>query len=515
MLANVRIWSPLSACPCCTNIQPYVSFISGGGYSITPDEGTSSSSVISIEIQDTDDYITDMLANAQGNLQKKNCTIKMGYLGMDEADMIQIFSGEVTNYDYNDDGSWTIKVSDAIRDLNKYLFRTATEAVPNTLQGNPLTLILALLMSDQGDYTNGQYDYLPAGMGLGISEDKINVEHFEFIRETYYPTTSVTFRFSVDARQQANDFFKQEFYKPLNMYPVVNGDGKYSATIYRTPMPPFSPVHISEEDTIGIPKYSGNLSSMINEVEFSYNFEDLASTDYEYIDVYVEANSINDRGVGDRTLEIKSKGLHTDTTDAANFVERSSNRIFNRYAVPPIKLSFSMELKYMTAEAGDILFISNKFLPNLVSGQFDFEYIPMEIIKRVVDWRRGSVALTFLQTGYQNLDYAAISPTLIITSGISATQFVVADINDWKVGFIGTLYSYRNKSVTYATDYMDIEVNDVEVLDINEVTKTITVTNMGMTPLADWRFSYNDTGTNLNDEQEFWGRISNDYYITP
>ena len=494
---------------------PYVSFISGGSYSVTPDEGTTSSASVTITLQDTDGYITEMLATAQGNLQNKRCNIYMGYYGMDESEMLPIFAGLVTNYSYEDDGSWQINTSDAIRAMNKYIFREASEAEPTEIRGNPINLMLALLLSDKGDGSNTYYDYLAPGIGLGIDQSLIDIERFEDIRDTYYPTTVALFKFSIKARSQANDFFKQEFFKPLNMYPIIRGDGQYSASIYRPPLPPYGDIHIDEDTMVGIPKYSGNLSSMINEVQFSYDYGDGASDAFNQVAVYVDAISINNRGVGDRTLEINSQGIHSSEMDTSSFNERSSNRILNRYAIPPILVVCKLEFKNLTVEAGDILFVSNKFLPNLSTGNFDLENIPMEVVKRSVDWKRGSVTLSLLQTGYNNKQYAAISPRMNITSGISSTQFVVDDVSNWLIGYKGSLMLYKERSVIYSNQYAKLIVDDVEITNIDTVTNTITVTDMGITPQTGWRFSFNDNGTNLTDDQIQWGRIGAGYVITP
>jgi len=74
--------------------------------------------------------------------------------------------------------------------------------------------------------------------------------------------------------------------------------------------------------------------------------------DYEHVEVYADADSINDRGVGDRTLEIKSQGLHTATSDVTDFTSKSARRIFNRYSVPPIKLSIKMPFKELRKQKG-------------------------------------------------------------------------------------------------------------------------------------------------------------------
>lgn len=507
---HVKYCTYLPNNPIAPTALPYVSNISGGGYNITPDEGSTSSAQLTIELIDRNREVTTMIYEAVGNLQKKQCNVKAGYLGMDEADMLDIFSGQVTAYDYKTNGIWKISVSDAIRDLNRYVFRSAGEGVgeETVIAGNPITLLLALLISDQGDGTNGIYDFLPPGTGIGMDPSRIDIAKFESIRETYFPSTTSNMKFTITGREQTNDFLKNEFYTPLNMYPIVKGNGQYSATIYSPPLPPYAPQTILEGDTIGIPKYDGNLAALINEVEFSYNVQPDGT--FEDITVFQDGTSISERGAGDRTLEIKSRGLDSNETNTEEFITRSTNRIFSRYANPPIKLDCKVVFNKLLVEGGDVLLVSNKFLPNLSTGNFDYEMIPMEVLKRTVDWKNGNVSLTLLQTGFRNLKYAAISPTYTVATGISTTQFTVEDNKDWKVGFKGRMYQWDIST----RKFRQLSADDITVTDINTTTKTITTTTMANVPQANWRFVFSDKA-NETAEQLNWSIIDGTYHIIP
>lgn len=504
---------------------PYISNISGGNYSITPDEGSTSSATLKIEMQDNGGYITNMLANATGNLQKKKCIVKAGYVGLKASEMLTVFTGEVTDYNYNDDGSWTFSVSDAIRELNRTIFRAASEDNVVQVRGNPINILLGLLISNNGDRTKGKYDYLSAldsngdrigGIGLNMDLSQIDIEAFEEIRDAYFPTSSVLFTFRVEERISANDFLKNEIYKPLNMYPIIKGDGRYSARVYRPILPPYTTRTITEDVMVGIPRYSGNLTSLVNEVRFSYDYD---GDEFGTIEVYVDAESINERSSGDRVLEIETTGLNSDNTDAAGFVERSANRIFDRYAVPPIKLTMDVLFKEMLIESGDILGIENKFLPNLETGTFGLEDVQMEVLKRTVDWKRGKVKLDMLQTGFRQRKYGAISPKLTVTSVVDTDTVEVSDVKDYEVGFKVSIYSYQQtRTGQRPYIYRELVADDYVITDItgNEVTLDSALPS-GIA--ANWVLVYNDTA-DLTDYQEAWAYIlpesdPNAYRITP
>lgn len=501
--------------------KPYLSYIAGGGFSVSPDEGTASSSTLKFELQDIDNDVTEMISTATGNLQKKRGVVKMGYLGMAEHELLTIFTGEVTNYSYKNSGTWEFSLSDAIRILNKNVFRDATEDNKNEIVGNPIDILLSLLISDKGDGTKGRYDIYEEGYGLDMDTSQIDIQRFEDIRDTYYPTTSVTFKFSIEDRISANDFFKDQIYKPLNMYPVVQGDGLYSARIYRPLLPPFSNVHINEDATIKIPSYDGNLADLINEVQFSYDYR---NGDFEKIVVYADAESINDRGVGDRTLEIECEGLDSDVTDADAFMNRSVSRIFNRYAVPPIKINATVLFEKLVTETGDIIRFSNKFLPDLVTGSMGID-TQMEVLKRTVDWKRGSVKLELLQTGYYQKKYSSISPTMKVTGTGTTTTCTVEDISHYEVGFKCSVWATyvddtnTSESVTKNFVHWEKIADNIEITEIDN--NDITVSPALSQPFQDgWVITYNDDNVDVTDYQKAWMFIASDsdpdpYVIAP
>ena len=517
-------YKPVHTAPSGNEPKPYVSFITGGGYSISPDEGSTSSATIKIDIQDKNGEVTEMIHRSTGRLQKKRCVVKAGYVGLTESQMLTVFTGEITNYSRNDAGVWEFSVSDVIRTLNKNIFRGAGpddsssggSDLRQIVTGNPIDLFLALCISNNGDGKKGPYDNLPPGYGLDMPISKIDVEGFEKIRDDYFPITGVRFNFIMEEQITAIDFFVDEIFKPLNMYPIVKGDGKLSASVYRPVIPPFSSASIDENDIIKIPSYNGNLTDLINEVEFSYNHD---GDDFLSIDVIADATSINARGVGDRTLKIESTGLKDAYMDADDFIIRSANRIFNRYATPPIELSVSLMLKWLTIESGDIIRVSNKFLPNLSTGNFDFEDVPMEVVKRTVDWKRGSVKLQLLQTGYEANEYAGVSPELIAITGISNTQFTIdyaTAPHFYETGFVVSVWR-RVLDISNPTGvsfyHFEKVADDIEITDITGT--TVTTDDIGVSYAPDMRIVFNDNGTPLTDYQERWGRIDAGYLISP
>ena len=127
---------------------------------------------------------------------------------------------------------------------------------------------LCAAASSTGAGTNGDHDRLPAVDSLGIDDDFIDVAGIEAVRDDYYPGTSHKMSFTIEKRQKAKDFIENEILKPLNLYPVVDGQGRYSIKPAKPPIEAIDTVQTFDEDNIvGLPTWDMNLAGLINEVE--------------------------------------------------------------------------------------------------------------------------------------------------------------------------------------------------------------------------------------------------------
>jgi len=73
-------------------IKEYLVNISGLGQKVEPEEGGASIGGLTIEILDYGDEITRMLATDSYFFHRKKTTVKAGYAGMAEADMLTVFT---------------------------------------------------------------------------------------------------------------------------------------------------------------------------------------------------------------------------------------------------------------------------------------------------------------------------------------------------------------------------------------------------------------------------------------
>ena len=246
-------------------VKLFVDKITGLTQKVTPEEGKATIGDITITLLDMEYEITALLATDTYYFHRRKTTIKAGYMGMTEADMLTILTGWVTDIKMTSDlAAYEFTVTDPQKWLQRKIFRGA-ESATVTIQGNPINIVLAILTST-GEGTNGDYDWYSSSVGLGIDTDYINVAAIEAVRDDWYPGDSNYMKFTITERESAKDWLQREIFKVLNIYPVVDGDGRFNLKPVKPPIASRDTVQSLDEDTIvDLPDYDMNLAALIND----------------------------------------------------------------------------------------------------------------------------------------------------------------------------------------------------------------------------------------------------------
>lgn len=485
-------------------VKKYLISMSGLSSRIIPEEGKASIGGSIVRMLDQDDEITALLATDANYFHRKKTTIKAGYLGMDESDMLTIQTGWITGLKMSLAGTaWDFTITDPQKFMQRKIFRGATDAAPVTISGNAINILLACLTST-GAGTNGDYDIYDSANGLGIDDDFLMVSEMETIRNTYYPGASHYMQFSIDQRIVAKEFFQNEIFKPLNLYPIIDGQGRFGIRRFTPPLATNQVVQsYDEENIIGLPGLDTNLKELVNEIDFFYDWD---GGEYDTEVMYVDGTSINNRGPGKKVITIQSKGLKTSPSgslnvDVSNIVARRKNTIFNRFLVPPIKLSFSTFFTQWLSEVGDIVPISHSKLPDIENGTRGLSAARMEIINKTPDFKAGKVKFEMMDTGFDKSQYFVISPSMTVVSGTSGTQFTVS------VADAAKFANFTNPEVRVCDANMRTQAANVTLLTVNETTGVITCDDIGSTPAAGWIIIFADYD-NCTVEQKLYGFMS-------
>jgi hypothetical protein len=397
----------------------YLESISGHSQTIKPEKGESTIGGINVRLVDLGHEVTARISAHAYYWHRKKITIKAGYVGMDESDLIYLFVGWVTGMSYSD-GIYNLTVTDPQKWMQRNIFRNASDGSPVAIQGNPLNILMAIITST-GAGTNGDYDYYAEEDSLGIDTDYVDISGIESIRDSFYPGDSNYMKFTITEKIKAKDFIEKQICRPLAMYPAIDGIGRFKIIPYRPPsILTVGSQELDETNIIGIPSWDANLNSMINEIEFKIDKDEEDYSSY----IYIDSDSVNNRGPASTEMVIESDGLRTDMSPgsisgrALDIIERRKTAIFHRWSdPPPIKLSAKCFFSRYLSEAGDIISIEHSKLPNLEDGNIGISDKWMEVVNRSIDWKNGNVMLDLLDTGFKKLTIAVIEHGHTIDGG--------------------------------------------------------------------------------------------------
>jgi hypothetical protein len=395
------------------NQRAYIQKISGHNQTIKPEYGRSSIGGMNIQLLNSGNEVLALLASDGYQMDRKKVTVKAGYVGMDESDLITIATHWVTGIKaINDNLVFDFKIEDPQKWMQRNIFRTASDSSVLTLQGNPINILLSILMSSGTPGTNGIHDYLDEENGLGLDSTSVNVSRLEDMRDSYFPGDSHYMKFLIKDKEKAKDFIEKQICQPLGVYPAIDGQGRFYIIPYRPPYDKVGTQSFSEqENIIGIPQWDLNLNSKINEIEFHIDENDGDYTEYDYSD----GTSINNRGAGVSPLKIKSDGLRTDLSPgslpgrALDIIDKRKKAIFGRWSnPPPIKLKLETFFWGWLTEAGDIVSVTHSKVPDPINGTMGISDVYMEVVSRSINWDKGSVSIDLLDTGFGKDTYGII-----------------------------------------------------------------------------------------------------------
>ena len=489
--------------PGAAGYNQYLVSISGLSQKVKPEEGKASIGGVTITIQDYNNEITALLATDTYYFHRKKTTIKAGYMGMGADDLITIMVGWVTGLKLNKDGlSYIFEITDPIKWMQRKIFRGA-EDTPVSLSGNPLNILLALLTSGSG---SGDYDWYDSANGLGLDPTYINVTAIEAVRDNWFPGDSHYMKFTdIDERIKAKDFFEKEIFKPLNLYPVIDGQGRFSVKPFKPPLAALESVQsFTEDNIIDLPGWDANLKALINEIEVFYDYD---GDDFVTEIFYIDGTSVDNRGPGKKPLKIKTKGLHTSHSPASiagravDILETRRNRVFGRFATPPIKLNLSTFFSRWLSEAGDVVPFTHSLIPDITAGTRGLTADRMEIINKTVNWKKGTVKIELLDTGFNKSIYGVISPTMTVTSASDGETFTVSTTDAAKFANL-TL-----PEVQVCDARMRQRKANVTLLTVNTTTGVCTCDDMGFTAAGGHFIVFADYDY-CTAEQKNWGFIA-------
>lgn len=290
---------------------------------------------------------------------------------------------------------------------------------------HPLALVLQVLLSVNGDGTNGPYDVLP-DWGLGIDESRVDVQGIEQVM-----LEEPSLRFGGVISKQVNFLqFARELLAFSGYYHFVAIGDEFRIRRLRPPEPDATDGvrevvpsgSIRNRTTI----WESNWSGAVREVLFTYGYN-IITNDYKIIDIYkLAGGDLYSKGQA-RTITYPSTLLYPgksgipgeppfDRFDIRSWLTARGEFFKVRYGRPPPIITKYLTYRFIDLQVGDLCIVTDPDVPSTSTGSLGMVEEIGEVISVSIDDVSKTVTAQILMTGYQIGSYRYISPSLEMQS---------------------------------------------------------------------------------------------------
>jgi hypothetical protein len=268
-----------------------------------------------------------------------------------------------------------------------------------------------------------KYDTLPIGCKMSPAE--VDVEQHEKLNEFFLNGFLFDLRdlFEIPSAKTLLDV---ELYAPMACFAIPR-QGRASVTYSIGPIADQSIKKIDVSNVMNAPqlKLKRSLSTNFwNTVKYAYD-HDVVKNEFLKVKTFSSALSKTQIPIGDKALEIESKGLRTGL--GANLIENSANRLLTRYQfgaeyISGAKLIFG---DGFPLEIGDVVLVDygSLKLTDTTTGDRQGGQKFMEVLNKSLNIRTGEVVVDLVNTSFAVGDrFATISPGSKLASGSTTTR---------------------------------------------------------------------------------------------
>jgi hypothetical protein len=283
--------------------------------------------------------------------------------------------------------------------------------------------LLKAVLTSTGFGTNGEFDVLPIGTGLGIREDMIDMQSLD-LAESILGRFGRRYGFIRDEKN-AKEIIDAEMNLPANFFLSENSNGQISIAVPSIPsntLAAFVP-SISDSDIIFNSALNQvfNAEGIINKITLKIDY-DFRDNEFATTIIAVEPNSV--QAFGEKALEVEHKGLRStgitdkgySTASVHSGFASLCRSIFDRRAWESPKVTIKTSPSVVERKAADpvILTIGN-MLDHTNSTANGLSAIGAEVINCERSEIDGRCVIT-LARDYQKKNYAGWAPSLWVES---------------------------------------------------------------------------------------------------
>lgn len=352
--------------------------------------------------------------------------------------------------------------------------------VTELIDTNPIDMILQLMLSNNGDGTNGVYDVF--SNGLNIDSSLINVTRFEEVRDTFFD--GELFRLYLFNESDTLKFIEKEILQPTNAR-LFTDNGKISITVLDQIEVGATVREVSEDIIIGTPTWTLSSDKIHNVIKIFYDYAESSGRYLSNLE-FKNQDSINTFGEK-KPLTFKFKGIKSDIAGGA-IVAKRAEQLLTRLGTARGRVSFRALLDAEDINIGEDVLLNHRFLPQQGGGLGINDQI--EVISRNINLKEATCVYKLEYTSFTGIRVPFIAPSPLINSVIDQKTFTVLDGSCFTVGMAIVLWD------DLANDYLPDAVNFIQSIEGN----TITMTNDFSTPLtSSVRIRLADFDSNSNE----------------
>lgn len=277
-----------------------------------------------------------------------------------------------------------------------------------------------------------EFDTYPTTCGVKLTPPEVDVDQYQFIKNTFLGTAAFSYRFYLTASERLKSFMEAEINLPVALYSLTR-QGKISVNITKPPLADQRLQFLNEDNILNAtkiaPQRAVNNRKFFNEIEFQYDLSDTDRFLTKRTDV--DTDSLNVIGIS-QVLPIKSKGAKTDL-GFGTIVESRSTFILNRYSNGALILTAVINWEVAgLIEAGDTVVLTDNGalqITNMQTGERDFGEQLLEVLDRKLDIKNGRGTFQLLTGIGAALDdrFAGVSPSSIVGVGSTTSRIIITE----------------------------------------------------------------------------------------
>ncbi len=320
-----------------------------------------------------------------------------------------------------------------------------------------------------------KYDTLPDG--LALINDEIDIDEHVRLQQLFLGDFSYDF-YLKDVIDDTRAFIENEIYSPVAAFSLPR-KSRCSLGYHIGPIPgqdikTFDITNIKEPSKMKLKRSTNR--QFYNEIVYEWDESSLTTDFLSGLITISETSKAQIRGYN-KTLKINSKGLRT--TGSANEIAASQSlRRLKRYQFAAEVLTFStLFADGFNVEIGDIIIVdgTDLKLPDIKTATKGMAARYFFVQNKTLNFKTGDVSLEVIDTNFSGTGrYGLISPSSLVVSGASSTQFTIGESFSGKFGAAEhkkwtnlRLADVRVRSADFSltanTKIIDITTNDVTV----------------------------------------------------